>query len=231
MVTSQNDNDGTNEQSSAVPSESSPYPADHETKYHMDHNEQSQRVDGSHHLIDSGCIREFASRALGTPTSAASDGTDVAVEIHQIVGSDARQTIETIRKSSTYEQTASLLQKHGGDRPDASEYTLAVTVNIEHHTWELAVFETVYPPAGVVYLILGHSIDGDTGSIAAVIDPESSATEDLHTVTAFEIGTEQVAPTSLTLDKQLETPDNTNTDSSSRSSQIGYMIAIDWFVS
>jgi hypothetical protein len=235
MVDSQNDSDDSYKRPSDSPTESSPYWTDHgksPSEYHISDNRREKQGD-PHSLIESGCIREFAFHVLRSPTG--TDGTDrmdIDIEIHRLAESDARQAVETTQNLDQYERTVSLLQKHGGDRPNESQYTLAVNIVIGRYTWKLVVFKTTYPPVGIVYLIFGRSINRDTGSVAAVIDPESSETGDSDTVIAFKIGAKQVTPTPLTLDQQLTNFNNSvNNSRDSHSPRIGYQIAIDWFVS
>jgi hypothetical protein len=183
----------------------------------------------SHPIIESGCLRKFAIHVLREVTSTVNTD-DADVEINRLTESDSLQIIKIIRKSDKYKRIAKIFQKHGGDCPTTSQYMFGAHVTVEHHVWEIIVFETVYPPIGVVYLIFGCSQDRETSSIAAIIDPKQSETGDHNTVTAFEIDTERVKPIALPLDQRLTNPDSTHRESRSQSPQIGYQIAIDWFV-
>jgi hypothetical protein len=183
----------------------------------------------SHPLIESGCLRKFAIHVLRGMTSIVNTN-NADVEINQLTESDSLRIIKTIRKSDKYKQIAKIFQKHGGDCPTVSQYTFGAHVTVEHHAWEIIVFETLYPPVGMVYLIFSCFQDRETGLIAAIIDPEQSEIGDHNTVTVFEIDTERIKPTAITLDQRLTNPDSTHRESRSESPQIGYQIAIDWFV-
>jgi hypothetical protein len=177
----------------------------------------------SHPIIESGCLREFSIHVLGT--TANTDSTEI--EINQLADSDIHRTIEIIHESNKYRRIEKILQKHDGDCAEGLEHTLGVRVTVGHHTWEIIVFEASYPPVGVVHLIFARSLDHESGSVAAVIDPEGNETGDPTTVTVFEIDAERIKPTDITLDQRLTHPCGT---SSSQSPSIGYLIAIDWFV-
>jgi hypothetical protein len=183
----------------------------------------------SHPILESGCLRKFAIHALRGMTSTVNT-SDADIEINQLTESDSLRTLKIICNSDKYKRIEKIFQKHGGDCPTASQYTFGAHVTVEHHAWEIIVFEALYPPVGMVYLIFGCSRERETGSIAAIIDPEQSEIGDHTTVTAFEIDTERIKPIALTLDQRLTNPDGTHRESRSQSPQIGYQIAIDWFV-
>ena len=182
-----------------------------------------------HPIIESECLHNFVIHVLRGMTSTVNT-SDVDIEINQLTESESLRTINTIRKSDKYRRIAKIFQKHGGDCPTASQYTFGAHVTVEQYVWEIIVFEVLYPPVGVVYLIFGCSRDRETGSIAAIIDPAQSEIGDRNTVTAFEIDTDWIKPITLTLDQQLTNPDGTHRVSRSQTPQVGYQIAIDWFV-
>lgn len=173
----------------------------------------------SHPVIESGFLREFSIHVLGTTARA-------TIEINQLPKSGIHRTTETIYESSKYRRIAKILQKRDGDRLEKLEHTFGARVTVDHRTWEIVVFEASYPPVGGVYLIFGCSIDRESSSVAAIVDPEGSETDDPTTVTAFEIDAERIDPITLTLDQRLP---NLNSTPSSQSPSLGYLIAIDWF--
>ena len=171
----------------------------------------------SHPIIESGFLREFSIHVLGTTASP-------TIEINQLAESDIRRATEIIHKSNKYRRIAKILHKRDGDCLEVLEHTLGARVTVEHRTWDIVVFEASYPPVGVVYLIFGRSIDRESSSVAAVVDPEQSESNDATTVTVFEIDIERIKPTAITLDQRL-----TNPSSPYSSQSLGYLIAIDWF--
>lgn len=173
----------------------------------------------SHPVIESGFLREFSIHVLGPTTSA-------TIEINQLAGSNIHRAIDVISESDEYKQMAKILRKRDGDCLETVEHTLGARVTVAHRIWEIVVFEASYPPVGGVYLIFGRSINRESSSVAAVIDPKGSETGDATTVTAFEIDAERIDPTTITLDQQLTNPDSI---SCPQSSSLGYLIAIDWF--
>lgn len=180
---------------------------------------EDQQMKKSHPIIESGFIREFSIHVLGASAS-------TTIESDQLAESDIHRVTEIIRESDKYRQIAKILRKHDGDRSGVLEPTFGTRVTVERCTWEIVVSEASYPPIGSVYLIFGRSIDRESSTVAAVMDPEGSETDDPTTVTVFEIDAERINPNVITLDQRLPNPKST---SNSHSPSLGYLIAIDWF--
>lgn len=225
--------DETGERSSATPTESSLYETDRgrSLSEYRAGDDQTRRAVGSHPLIESGCVREFAVHVLGTAIDASDGESETEIHIDQLTPSDARRAVEIIQQLEEYEQTVALVEKHGGYRPTAAQYSLAAHVNTARTTWEIVAFYATYPKMEVVYPIFGRAVDRDTDPVAAIIDPGPNETGDLNTITAFEITTEQVVPTELSPNEPITELGNAYADGSSSSDLVGYQIAIDWFVS
>lgn len=235
------DSDETGERSSATSTGSSLYETDHgrslsgseseseSTSMSSSHpNDRNRRPEDAHPLIESGCVREFAAHVLGPPNNATDSESETSPEINQLASSDARQAVERIQELPAYERTTALVEKHGGGRPTASQQTLAVHVTLDCAAWEIVAFEVAYPTVEVAYPLFARSIDHDTSPVTAIIDPGPRET-DPNAITAFEITTERVIPTKLALDKRI--PELENDTGEQSSTQVGYQIAIDWFVS
>lgn len=224
------DSDETGERSSATSTGSSLYETDRgrslsESGSHP--NDRNRRTEDTHPLVESGCIREFAAHVLGSTNNGTDSEAETSPEINQLAPPDARRAVERIQKLPEYERTAALVEKHGGGRPTASQQTLAVHVTTDR-AWEIIAFEVAYPTVEVAYPLFARSIDHDSSPVTAIIDP-GPREMDPNAITAFEITTERVIPTKLTLDKRI--PELENDTDEQASTQVGYQIAIDWFVS
>lgn len=223
------DSDETGERSSATSTGSSLYETNCGRSLFGSHtdDEQNRRTGGAHSLIESGCIREFAVHILGPASDAIDSESKTLPEINQLANSDARQAVERIQQLAEYERITALVEKHGGCRPTASQHTLATHVTVGCTEWEIVAFEVAYPTVEVAYPLFARSVDHDTSPVTAIIDPGPNKT-DPNAITAFEITPERVIPTKLTLDKQITAFEH---DTDQSSTQVGYQIAIDWFVS
>lgn len=180
-------------------------------------------ADRPHVLVESGCIRELAAHILSRPET----GThSEEIDVHQ-TAFGPRQTAEIIQQLPDYDQLAAVLGTRGGCRLSLSRCTLAVAVDAGRYAWELLAFEITYPRSRTVYPVVGRRIDRPSDSVVTVIDPRPNAMAP-NTAIVFEITTERIAPTPIVLDERLPSSD----PSSARSAtDIGYRLAIDWFVS
>ncbi|MFC7191225.1 hypothetical protein [Halocatena marina] len=183
----------------------------------------------SHALIESGCIREFAVHVLGAADETTDTESITDIEITQLTASDAEQTIEAVQQLEKYKQTAALLEKYGGCQPSPAQYTIAAHVNSGRSAWEIVAFEAYYPKIGKTYPIFGRAVNRETSPVAALIDPSPSPVDGTNAATVFEITTERVSSTKIRLDHRIS--ERENTDDYWPSEEIGYQIAIDWFVS
>lgn len=188
-----------------------------------DHTERSIE-DRSHALIESGCIREVAANVLYRPeTTTPTERIDVRQTVF-----DPPLPPEIVRQLPDYEQLAAVVGEHDSWRMTAPRCTLTAVVDVGQHTWELLVFEITYPQRRVMYSILGRRTDRAADSVTAIIDPRSNAIEPT-TAIIYEITTERIAPIPITLDAPLPPSDQRSEQPST--TDIGYHVAIDWFVS
>lgn len=180
--------------------------------------------DQPHILIESGCIREFAVHVLHRPETETPIGN---IDVHP-TELDRPQTDDIVSQLRNYDQLAAVLGTRDCCHLTSSRCTLAVAVDIGRYTWKLLAFEIAYPRTKMVYSVVGRRVDRSTDSVVTVIDP-SPAMKAPNTATIFEITTERVVPIPITLDKRLPPSDPISERCSP--TDVGYHVAIDWFVS
>lgn len=180
-------------------------------------------ADRPHILVESGCIRELAAHILYRPET----GTPEKIDVRQ-TAFNPRQAAEIVQQLPDYDQLAAVLGERGGCRLSLSHCTLVVAVDVGRYTWELLAFEITYPHSRTVYPVVGRRIDRPSDSVVTVIDPRPNAMAP-NTAIVFEITTKRVAPLPIVLDERLPPSDPSSERRST--TNIGYYLAIDWFVS
>lgn len=178
----------------------------------------------SHILIESGCIRELAVHVLHCPETE-TPTEDIGVRRTEL---DRPQPDDIVSQLRDYDQLAAVLGTRDSCHLTSSRCTLAVTVDIGRYTWKLLAFEIAYPRTKMVYSIVGRRVDRSTESVVTVIDP-NPAMKAPNTATIFEITTERVVPIPVTLDKRL--PSSEPKSDRCPPTDVGYHVAIDWFLS
>lgn len=175
----------------------------------------------SHNLIESGCLRELAAHILDRSETTPSG----EINIRQ-TAFEPLQPTEIVCQFPGYEQLAAVIGNNDGCRLTAPQCTLTAVADVARDTWELLAFEITYPQRSAVYSVLGRRTDRYLDSVVTIIDPRPNPTAP-DTAIVYDITTDRVEPIPISLDGPLLR----DRSSPQRSPDIGYHVAIDWFVS
>ncbi|UPM41885.1 hypothetical protein [Halocatena salina] len=179
--------------------------------------------DRSHVLIESGCLRELAANVLDRSENAVSNA---AIDVRQ-TAFEPLQTTEIVRRLPDYEQLVAVIGKRGDCRLTVPQCTLTAVADVAKRTWELLAFEITYPHQNTVYSIFGRTIDRSSDSVVTIVDPQPNAMQ-ADTAVLYDITTDRLDPIQISLDTPLSPSDR---PSERRSTDVGYHVAIDWFLS
>ncbi|RRJ28326.1 hypothetical protein [Halocatena pleomorpha] len=179
--------------------------------------------DRSHVLIESGCLREFAAHILNRSEDAVSNAE---IDVRQ-TAFEPLETAEIVQQLPNYDQLAAVVEARNGCRLTVPRCTLTAVVDVAERTWELLAFEIAYPQTSTVYSILGRRIDRAVDSVATIIDPTPNATR-ADTAVLYDITTDQLDPIPISLEAPLLPSDRC---SEQHTTDVGYHVAIDWFLS